>query len=59
MRILDVDNQKKLENIRIYLTPDEAKQMCDLLSDLLEKNKKNDLAGFDEISRKLILEDKT
>ncbi len=42
MKLLDVDHQKSLENIAIYLTKDEAKEMCDLLKDLIQQNKKND-----------------
>jgi hypothetical protein len=81
MRILDVDNEKSLKNIILYLTLSEAKEMNNDLSNLIKNVGKpmqhehindeeyehevtltiydeNDLAGFDEISRKVIREDK-
>jgi hypothetical protein len=78
MRILDIETDKALSNICLYLTPAEAKDMMGRLKHLLENkidhahvdddsyqhevtmtiyNKEN-LQGYNERSKKLILEDK-
>lgn len=81
MRIYDSDSDKKVNNIILYLTPDEAQEMRDSLELLISNSDKHqhehipdrednfkreitvcvyredNLASFDERSKKLILYD--
>ena len=81
MRILNLDLDKKINKIILYLTPSEAQEMKDSLESLISNNKKHhhehipdrendykreiticiyrdeNLASFDERSKKLILKD--
>lgn len=81
MRIYDSNTDKKVTNVILYLTPDEAQEMKDSLESLINNNEKHrhehipdreddfkreiticiyredNLSGFDERSKKLILRD--
>ena len=41
MRIYNADTDKKVNNVILYLTSDEAKELKDSLEDLLSTDKKN------------------
>ncbi len=41
MRIYDSDSDKKVSNVILYLTPDEAKEMRDSLESLIDSNDKH------------------